>query len=88
MERENFATLLAKEGFKEVVTVSRQADGFLDAHAHPFEAKGLILRGELRIRAGGAEQVYQAGHVFHLRANEPHSERYGADGVEYLVGRK
>ena len=26
--------------------------------------------------------------VFHLRADEPHAERYGADGVEYLVGRK
>ena len=26
--------------------------------------------------------------VFHLLANEPHSERYGPEGVKYLVGRK
>lgn len=84
----SFTTLLAKEGFEEVVTVSRQAYGFLDSHAHPFEAKGLVLRGELRICSAGAERVYRSGQVFHLRADEPHTERYGADGLEYLVGRK
>ncbi|ABM39946.1 cupin domain-containing protein [Polaromonas naphthalenivorans] len=88
MEREEFTQILAREGFKEVVTVTREPDGFLDAHTHPFEAKALILRGELQIKTGSAEQTYQAGQVFHLFADEPHSETYGPEGVAYLVGRK
>jgi hypothetical protein len=28
------------------------------------------------------------GDVFHLPANVRHAERYGPNGVQYLVGRK
>ena len=88
MEREEFTQILAREGFEEVVTVTREPDGFLGTHTHPFEAKALILSGELRIKTGRAEQTYQAGQIFHLLAGEPHAERYGPAGVAYLVGRK
>lgn len=88
MGRDEFIEILAQEGFEEIVTVRREPNGFLDAHVHPFEAKALILDGELRLRTGDVEQVYRAGHVFRLLANEPHSERYGPEGVIYLVGRK
>ena len=88
MEREVFTEILAREGFEEVVAVTRESHGFLDTHAHPFEAKALILRGELRLKVGGAERSYQPGQVFHLRAGEPHSEQYGPEGVDYLVGRR
>lgn len=88
MEREDFTEILAREGFEEVMTVTREPHGFLDTHTHPFEAKALILSGELRIKVGNAEQTYRAGQVFHLMADEAHSERYGPEGVTYLVGRK
>lgn len=88
MKREEFTQILAREGFEEVVMVTREPHGFVDTHAHPFEAKALILSGELRIKAGSLEQTYQVGQVFHLLADEPHSERYGPEGVAYLVGRK
>lgn len=87
MERQAFTDTLAKEGFAELVTVTREA-GAMDEHAHPFEAKALILAGEIHIRIGDEERLYRAGDVFHLPANVPHAERYGPDGVEYLVGRK
>ena len=45
MNKEEFASELSREGFKEVVTVTREADGFMDLHTHPFEAKALILDG-------------------------------------------
>jgi hypothetical protein len=32
--------------------------------------------------------VYRAGDVFHLLAETPHTEWYGAEGVRYLVGRR
>ncbi len=57
--------------------------------SRPFEAKALILSGEIRIRtADGAERRYQPGEFFHLQQDEPHAEWYGPEGVVYLVGRR
>lgn len=88
MDRTDFAASLATDGFAEIVTIERPADGALDVHTHPFEAKALVLAGELTIRCGTTEQRYQAGQIFHLAAHEPHAETYGPQGVTYLVGRK
>jgi quercetin dioxygenase-like cupin family protein len=88
MQHDEFMSMLAREGFGEIAIVEREANGFLDSHAHPFEAKALILDGEILLRIGDAEQICKAGHTFHLAANQPHSERYGPEGVKYVVGRK
>jgi quercetin dioxygenase-like cupin family protein len=88
MERDDFIEMLAREGFQTTVLVEREAGASLDDHAHPFEAKALILEGELALRIADEETRYQAGDVFHLKANETHSERYGPEGVCYLVGSK
>lgn len=47
-----------------------------------------MLAGDIRIVTATSERVYRQGEVFHLLANEPHSEFYGPMGVSYLVGRK
>ncbi|MGI4857487.1 MAG: cupin domain-containing protein [Janthinobacterium lividum] len=89
MDYSQFTETLAREGFNEVVLVERQADGHLDSHAHPFEAKALVLEGDVRIReADNTERTYKTGEIFHLPANRAHEEWYGANGVRYLVGRK
>ena len=88
MNTDHFKATLTQEGFAEPVTVEREADGFMDVHTHPFEAKALILTGKIHITCGGTERVFRGGDIFHLAANEPHSERYGPEGVTYLVGRK
>jgi quercetin dioxygenase-like cupin family protein len=88
MERDEFIDAVKSEGFAEVVTVVREPGGTLDVHTHPFEAKALILHGELHLRVGDVERTYRTGDVFHLQANVSHSERYGPHGVQYLVGRK
>jgi len=87
MDRDAFVGALRAEGFTQFVVVTRDA-GELDTHTHPFEAKALILAGEIHIRAGGAERVYRRGDTFHLAANAPHTERYGPQGVQYLVARR
>lgn len=87
MQRETFIRSLADEGFPEPVVVTRES-GVMEVHAHPFEAKALVIEGELHIRVGDEERRYAAGDVFHLAANLPHAERYGPQGVQYLVGRK
>ena len=88
MDREAFTESLTKDGFPEAVVVTREANIETDVHEHSFEAKALILEGELHIREGDEERAYKVGDVFHLPANKPHSERYGSSGVTYLVGRK
>jgi quercetin dioxygenase-like cupin family protein len=88
MQEAEFNTMLTTEGFQTLVTVEREANGGLDLHSHPFEAKALILEGELHIQVGDREQFYTVGDVFHLNADVPHTERYGPTGVKYLVGRK
>jgi Cupin domain len=88
MEYLNFVNALSAEGFAEPVKVNREANGFLDSHTHPFEAKALILEGEIKISVADEERVYRAGDVFHLMENTAHCEYYGPSGVSYLVGRK
>ena len=43
MERDEFIDTLKREGFEEIVTVTRDRHGTLDDHAHPFEAKALMI---------------------------------------------
>lgn len=88
MDQATFIEQLAREGFQPPVLVEREALGSLEAHAHPFEAKALVIEGELRIRTATGERCYGAGEVFHLAAHEPHSEVFGAQGVRYLAGRR
>ncbi len=88
MDTQLFTQTLVQDGFETPVTVAREAGGMLADHAHPFEAKALVLSGDIRIATATSERVYQPGEVFHLQAMEPHSEFYGMFGVTYLVGRK
>lgn len=88
MDRARFEHELQAQGY-EVSTVTRAANGRLEVHTHPFEARALILTGEIRIQcAGEEEKLYRPGEVFHLAHGQPHSESYGPEGVSYLVGRK
>lgn len=88
MDQDSFMRQLREEGFEQVTTVTREANGFLDTHTHPFEARALILSGEISIRCHDHEVLYRPGDVFHLAHGAPHTERYGPAGVSYLVGRK
>jgi quercetin dioxygenase-like cupin family protein len=88
MERALFEQDLLAKGYA-VSTVTRAAHGRLDVHTHPFEARALILTGEIRIQCVDQEEkLYRPGEIFHLAHEEPHSESYGPEGVSYLVGRK
>jgi quercetin dioxygenase-like cupin family protein len=87
MDQDEFSSRLRRDGFQEVTTVSRDA-GSVGEHSHPFEAKALILDGEILIATAGAERTYTQGDVFHLLPGVQHTETYGPAGVKYLVGRK
>jgi len=88
MQRDAFLDMLASEGFPEPLLVIRE-HGAMASHAHRFEAKALIVAGEMHIRVDdGEEKHYLVGDVFHLGVGVAHTERYGPEGVHYLAGRK
>lgn len=68
MEQEHFRAQLIREGFENLVLVERAPNGSIDDHAHSFEAKALILHGEIRIHTEGGERIYRVGDIFHLPA--------------------
>ncbi|KAB2964959.1 cupin [Zoogloea sp.] len=88
MTRDEFEAELRAAGFSTFAEVTREADGHLDTHSHPFEARALILAGEISIETAGTTRRYGPGDIFHLAAAEPHSERYGPAGVHYLAARR
>lgn len=88
MTRDEFELEMRAAGFTAFTEVSREADGHLDTHSHPFEARALILAGEIRIESDGMSRRYGPGDIFHLAAGAPHSEDYGPAGVHYLAARR
>ncbi|PKH21279.1 cupin [Enterobacterales bacterium CwR94] len=85
---DEFIAEIIREGYSEPVLVEREANESRATHQHDFEAKALILKGEIRIRTEAGEHIYQRGDVFHLEACEEHCEFYGPQGVAYLSARK
>lgn len=88
MNEQDFREQLRAEGFEHAVLVEREPGGMLDTHRHPFEAKALVLQGSIEIDCAGESRSYAEGDVFHLPRDAEHVERYGPQGVRYLVGRR
>ena len=86
MTPEQFELQMREQGF-EIATVERAA-GSMDLHTHPFEARALILEGEITIVSEGKTQFCRAGEIFQLDAHIPHTETYGPSGVRYIAARK
>lgn len=88
MSKDEFLATISAGIYAEIVTVTREADAFLETHSHHFDARALVLRGELKIRIADIEHLYRAGDVFQIPARCEHSERYGPQGGTYLAARK
>jgi len=58
------------------------------AHAHPFDADGVVTAGQMWLECAGDTRHLRAGDTFHLPAGMPHSERYGPEGASYRVARR
>lgn len=87
MDKDAFLKLLAQDGLPEPVLIERES-GLMDVHDHPFESKALIIEGSICLVIDGTSTEYLPGDIFHLMPCQVHSERYGSQGVKYLVSRK
>jgi hypothetical protein len=97
---QEFEAAAHAEGYTEVISREWPPLTVLDTHTHPFDAKALVISGELWLTVGidtsadtstGIEKHTQhitAGQRFELARNIPHDERYGAEGATYWVARR
>lgn len=75
-------------GFDEVLERRWNPGQVVDVHTHPFEAKALVVQGEMWLTCGDETRHLLPGDRFHLQADVPHAERYGAQGATYWVARR
>jgi len=88
MNRADFEQELQAQGYREVVDRRMQASEINPEHAHEFDARLLILEGEMTIVCDSEERTYSSGDTFAITAGRLHTERCGAQGVRYLAGRR
>lgn len=88
MDPKKFAQQLTDEGFDEVLARDLPAGQFVDLHTHAFDVKALVTAGQVTLGVGGQLTTYGVGQVFTLPRDSEHSERYGDDGVSYVLGRR
>ena len=87
MDTAAFEASLKNAGY-EVGTSKGTPGKVTQPHAHDFDVRALVLSGELTLTTDGTSRTYRAGDIFEMPAGCVHSEQYGPDGTESLVGRR
>ena len=88
MNQADFEHELEAQGYRELVDRRMEAGAINPEHAHEFDARLLVLDGEMTIICDGEECTYRAGDTFAMIAGRPHTERCGSEGVRCLAGRR
>lgn len=88
MDAAAFEKELRERGYSEIATRDWEAGRSVPEHTHPFDARVLVLAGEVTVTWQGQSRTCRAGDVFEMAAGTPHSERYGPAGARFLSGRR
>ena len=86
----SFAEFEAAErarGCTEVISRDWKPGQVVPEHSHPFDARALVVQGEMWLTVHGATQHLRPGDRFELAQGTPHAERYGEQGATYWVAR-
>jgi mannose-6-phosphate isomerase-like protein (cupin superfamily) len=81
-----FESDLRREGF-EVIYGGQKADFAEDLHAHDFDVRIMILRGNFTVGRDGTSVTFQGGDHCEIPADCQHTTKVGPEGVAYIVGR-
>ena len=87
MDRLAFEAALKSEGYR-VVNGSLRPNMLVEDHAHDFDAKIMVLGGDLTITRGGKAETFRAGDCCAVPADCWHAEHVGPEGVAYVSGRR
>jgi quercetin dioxygenase-like cupin family protein len=88
MDTTEFTAAWQRDGYLEVETRQVLPDVSRAPHAHPFDARGLILAGELTLTWAGQTHTFRVGETFDMPAGCMHSEQWGPEGTTFLLGRR
>ena len=88
MNRTEFETECHTQGYHEIVDRRMDANTTKPEHSHEFDARLLVLEGEMTITREGSAHLYRAGDAFAMTAGCLHTERSGPEGARYLAGRR
>jgi quercetin dioxygenase-like cupin family protein len=88
MDTTEFATAWQRDGYLEVETRQVMPNVSRAPHAHPFDARVLILAGELTLTWEGQMHTFRVGETFDMPAGCMHSEQWGPEGTTFLLGRR
>jgi quercetin dioxygenase-like cupin family protein len=86
LTREAFESDLRREGF-DVVNGGQQPNFEEDMHAHDFDARIMVLAGEITVTRDNRADVFHAGDACEIPAGCQHTTKVGPEGVAYIVGK-
>jgi hypothetical protein len=76
------------DGFSEPLLRRWAAHAVVDTHTHPFDARAVLVEGDMQLIVRGHRQRLAAGDGFSLEREVPHEEIYGPQGAAYWVARR
>lgn len=85
---DEFTAAARAQGYDEVLERQWAPDTVIDLHTHPFAVDAVVVRGEMWLTVGDDTRHLRPGDRFTLLRDEPHAERYGADGAAYWAARR
>ena len=88
MDETTFRASLAQDGFTEVLVREVPANAALPEHHHAWDARLMVLQGQLQLTRAGGTETFTAGHHCEVLRNQPHAELHGTDGCTRLIGRR
>jgi quercetin dioxygenase-like cupin family protein len=81
-----FESDLRREGF-QIIYGGLKADSAEDLHAHDFDVRIYVLRGNISVTRDGSLVTFQPGDHCEIPADCQHATKVGANGIAYIVGR-
>ena len=78
---------LRREGY-QVMNTSLAPNQLNAEHTHEFDARIMVLAGEITITRDGQARTYGPGDYWLTPAHAVHTELAGPEGVAIIIGRR
>jgi len=87
MNQSEFEAGLQRDGY-QIFYGGLRADMVNPEHTHDWDARIMVLGGEITLTRSGKAEAFRAGDSCAVAAGEMHTEHVGPQGVAYIAGRK
>lgn len=87
MNQSEFEAELRRQGY-QVFYGGFPAGTVNPDHAHQWDARIMVIGGEITLSRGGRAETFRAGDRCAVAAGEVHAEEIGPQGVAYIAGRR